>query len=38
MTIPQLKEECKKKNIKHPSKINKQPLLELLLKNLKLTS
>jgi hypothetical protein len=34
MTIPQLKEECKKKNIKHPSKINKQPLLELLLKNL----
>jgi hypothetical protein len=38
MTIPQLKEECKKKNIKHPSKINKQPLLELLLKNLRLTS
>jgi len=34
MTIPQLKEECKKRNIKHPSKINKQPLLEFLLKNL----
>jgi site-specific DNA-methyltransferase (adenine-specific) len=33
MTKPQLKEECKKRNIKHPSKINKQPLLELLLKN-----
>jgi site-specific DNA-methyltransferase (adenine-specific) len=34
MTIPQLKEECKKRNLKNYSKLNKQPLLELLLKNL----
>jgi hypothetical protein len=34
MTIPQLKGECKNRNLKNYSKLNKQPLLEFLLKNI----